>query len=182
MAVNGKESQYRITSWLYQSGLTPTRDNASAGWSRCRSCISKCRETMGPWYIMLGDEAREASKSSYSPYSNFPVGAAVYLSTGEIYTGCNVENAAYGSTICAERNAIFQAVATEGPAITIEVVAVYTPTPEPVPPCGACRQVINEFGPDALVLCVCDGHGTLEINMRDLLPYAFGPKNLEEKQ
>lgn len=128
---------------------------------------------------LLTFAAREASKNSYSPYSHFPVGAAVLLEDGTVFAGCNVENAAYGSTICAERNAIFQAVAKNGPDITIVAVAVYTPTPVPVPPCGACRQVINEFGPDARVLSVCDSYESLEINIRDLLPRAFGPHNLE---
>ena len=75
--------------------------------------------------------------------------------------GCNVENASYGLTICAERNAIFQAVAKGGGPLVIRAVVVFTPTPEPTAPCGACRQVINEFGPDAEILSVCDGPATI---------------------
>ena len=81
---------------------------------------------------------------------------------GEIFAGCNVENASYGLTICAERNAIFQAVAQRlERRWSIRAVVVFTPTPEPTAPCGACRQVINEFGPDAEVISVCDGPATI---------------------
>ncbi len=91
--------------------------------------------------------------------------------------GANVENASFGLTICAERNAIFQAIA-QG-ARRIEVVVVYTPTPAPAPPCGACRQVIHEFGPDALVVC-CTDDATAErrYTLTELLPGAFGPDHL----
>ena len=120
--------------------------------------------------------AKEAGKLAYCPYSKFRVGAAVLTASGEIYFGCNVENASYGLTICAERNAIFQA-ASRGQR-EIVAVAVYTPTTEPTAPCGACRQVINEFGPDALILSVCDGPGTFRAKLSALLPQAFGPQNL----
>ena len=72
-----------------------------------------------------------------------------------------MENASYGLTICAERNAVFQAVAQCQARLVIRAVMVYTPTPEPTAPCGACRQVINEFGPDAEILSICDGPGTI---------------------
>jgi len=117
--------------------------------------------------------AIEAAKRAYCPYSNFPVGAAILTPEGEIFAGCNVENASYGLTICAERNAVFQAVA-DG-ARRIEAIAIYTPTAAPTFPCGACRQVLTEFGPDAEVLSFCDGPGVFRRNLEDLLPEAFGP-------
>lgn len=121
-------------------------------------------------------EAQAASRRAYCPYSGFSVGAAVLTDTGEIVAGCNVENASYGLTVCAERNAIFQAVARGSRGIV--AVAVYTPTDSPTAPCGACRQVIFEFGPDALIVSACDGPETLRWSMDDLLPRAFGPKDL----
>ena len=120
--------------------------------------------------------ARAASARAYCPYSKFPVGAAVLTGSGETFSGCNVENASYGLTICAERNAIFQAVAKG--KTTIVAVVVYTPTTIPSAPCGACRQVTNEFGPDAEIVCVCDGPGILRTTLGHLLPDAFGPRNL----
>ena len=124
----------------------------------------------------LEKAARRAAEASYSPYSKFPVGAAILTDTGKIYTGCNVENASYGLCNCAERTAIFTAVAAG--ARSIRAVAVYTPTATVTSPCGACRQVINEFGPDALVISVCDAADRIETTLDQLLPSAFGPKNL----
>ncbi len=120
--------------------------------------------------------AKGASANAYCPYSKFRVGAVVLTTSGEVYTGCNVENASYGLTICAERNAIFRAVASGGKSIA--AVVIYTPTDAPAAPCGACRQVINEFGPDALVISACDSPHILKMKLFDLLPDAFGPKNL----
>jgi cytidine deaminase len=122
--------------------------------------------------------ARQAAGQAYCPYSRFRVGAAVLTDRGEIFSGCNVENASYGLTICAERNAIFQAVARSQAPVVIRAVVVFTPTDLPTAPCGACRQVINEFGPDAYVLSVCDGEEVNEIRLSELLPRAFGPANL----
>ncbi len=122
--------------------------------------------------------AREAAASAYCPYSRFRVGAAVLTDSGQNYSGCNVENASYGLTICAERNAVFQAVSRNLTPLVIRMVVVYTPTPEPAAPCGACRQVINEFGPDAQVLSVCDGPEVIALRLSELLPAAFGPSNL----
>lgn len=124
----------------------------------------------------LTDAARRASERAYCPYSEFPVGAAVLTEDGTVVRGCNVENASYGLTICAERNAIFQAVARGHTRVV--AVAIYTPTPTPSAPCGACRQVINEFGPDAEIVSVCDGPDVLHRPLSELLPDAFGPKNL----
>ena len=120
--------------------------------------------------------AREASRHAYCPYSGFRVGAALLTGSGEIISGCNVENVSFGLTICAERNAVFQAVARGLSAF--RAIVVYTPTPTPAAPCGACRQVLNEFSPDTEVVCLCDGPGVLRMTVRELLPAAFGPKDL----
>ena len=119
----------------------------------------------------LAEAAKEASARAYCPYSRFPVGCAVMTGEGAIASGCNVENASFGLTSCAERNAIFRAIA-DG-ATSIVAVLVYTPTPAPVTPCGACRQVIAEFGGNARVRATCDGAETLEYTLRDLLPDSF---------
>ena len=118
-------------------------------------------------------QARAAMKSAYAPYSHFQVGAAILLSDGRIFTGCNVENASYGLTICAERNAIFQSIARG--SRKVRAVVIYTPTTEPTAPCGACRQVINEFGTDAEVICVCDSEKRARWTLTQLLTNAFGP-------
>ena len=124
----------------------------------------------------LEKAARAAAKASYSPYSKFRVGAAVLAGSGKIYSGTNVENASYGLCNCAERTAIFTAAAA-GERV-VQAVAVYTPTRTATAPCGACRQVINEFGPTALVISVCNSTGRLETTLDRLLPSAFGPKAL----
>jgi len=120
--------------------------------------------------------AKEASRFAYCPYSSFPVGAALLGADGQVYTGCNVENASYGLTLCAERNAV--AAMVRGGARAMSIVVVYTPTPRPTSPCGACRQVLNELAPDARVVCVCDGAEQLDTTGATLLPHAFGPENL----
>jgi cytidine deaminase len=124
----------------------------------------------------LTKAAKAASERAYCPYSKFRVGAALLTRDGHLYSGCNVENASYGLTICAERNTIFRAVA-EG-MVAVSALLVYTPTEKPAAPCGACRQVLNEFGPSIEVRCVCDGIERIETTINDLLPGAFGPKNL----
>src|SRR5919202_1071488 len=97
--------------------------------------------------------ARDVMRKAHAPYSRFYVGAAVLTESGNVYTGCNVENASYGLTICAERNAIFAAVAAEsGPKMKLRAVAVANAADVACSPCGACRQVILEFGPEALVI------------------------------
>lgn len=120
--------------------------------------------------------ARAAARASYSPYSKFRVGSAILTASGRVYSGCNVENASYGLCNCAERTAIFSAVAAGERAV--RAVAVYTPTPAPTLPCGACRQVIHEFGPEALVISVCDSAQRIERPLARLLPGAFGPEDL----
>ena len=124
----------------------------------------------------LEKAARIAASRAYAPYSKFPVGAAVLAGSGKVYSGCNVENASFGLCNCAERTAIFTAV-TAGES-EVKAVAVFTPTPLPTAPCGACRQVINEFGPDALVISVCDSKNRIETRLTALLPGAFGPGDL----
>ena len=124
----------------------------------------------------LTARAKAVSSQAYAPYSRFAVGAAVLARDGRIHVGCNVENASYGLTICAERSAVFRAVA-EG-SVDIIAVAVYTPTTTPTAPCGACRQVLFEFGPNAEVISVCDGPDMLRATTSNLLPLAFGPADL----
>ena len=124
----------------------------------------------------LEQAARAAAKASYSPYSKFRVGTAVLAGSGRIYSGCNVENASYGLCNCAERTAIFTAVASG--ERQLRAVAVFTPTPTPTMPCGACRQVINEFGSQAIVISVCNSTRRIETTLPALLSEAFGPENL----
>jgi cytidine deaminase len=122
--------------------------------------------------------ARQAAGRAYAPYSQFQVGAAVLTASGRIYAGCNVENASYGLTNCAERTAIFNAVAAGERKLRLQCVVVYTPTKIATAPCGACRQVINEFGPKARVLSFCDSDETMDVSIETLLPDAFGPADL----
>jgi len=129
------------------------------------------RNTTEVEWCALADAAKAASANAHCPYSRFPVGAAVLAFDGSIAAGCNVENASYGLTICAERNAIFSAIASGARAIV--ALALYTPTPQPVTPCGACRQVLAEFGQNALVRCACDGPDVLTFTLDALLPQRF---------
>lgn len=121
-------------------------------------------------------KARSVSENAYCPYSKFRVGAAILAGEGQIFSGCNVENASYSMSMCAERNAIFQMVAHG--IRELHAVVIYTPTQTPTAPCGACRQVIHEFGADALVVSVCDGPDILRKRLPELLPDAFGPHNV----
>ena len=124
----------------------------------------------------LAGAAMKAMNHSYAPYSKFKVGAAVITKSGRIFTGTNVENASYGLTVCAERVAIFKAV-SEGDA-EIERIAVVSSSGEMTFPCGACRQVINEFNRHAIVV-TANSFGETERNkMETLLPNAFGPDDL----
>jgi len=121
--------------------------------------------------------AREAQGNAYAPYSKFQVGAAVLLENGEIHTGCNVENASYGLTNCAERTAIFSAVAKLGGGkVKIVAVAVVNSHDAPCSPCGACRQVIAEFGPRA-ILWYQGRDSIVESTMERLLPDCFSLRN-----
>jgi cytidine deaminase len=127
----------------------------------------------------LEEAARRAADASYAPYSRFPVGAAVLAGDGRIYRGGNIENASFGLSCCAERVAIFAAVAAGNRSIA--ALAIYTPTSEATPPCGACRQVLFEFGPEAGVVCLCDGERRIETTAAKLLPRAFGPRDLRRE-
>ncbi|MEJ1971508.1 MAG: cytidine deaminase [Lacunisphaera sp.] len=120
--------------------------------------------------------AKTAAARAYAPYSKFHVGAAVLTNSGKIFAGCNVENASYGLCNCAERTAIFSAVAAR--ERKLQCVVVYTPTPTATAPCGACRQVIHEFGPTARVISFCAGRDRIDTTIGALLPAAFGPSNL----
>lgn len=124
--------------------------------------------------------AREAARQSYSPYSGFPVGAALRFADGTVVTGTNVENASYGLALCAEAVAVGKAMA-DGVRGGLIAVAVTGPAAEPITPCGRCRQVLNELaqlgGTDPEVLCV----GATEVRrvpLSELLPHAFGPASL----
>ena len=116
--------------------------------------------------------AQKVMKKAHAPYSNFRVGAAILLANGKIFSGCNVENASYGMTNCAERTAIFSAVAKFGPKIEIRAIAVANDHGVACSPCGACRQVIYEFGPDAVVFFQ-GARGPKQAHITELLPEGF---------
>lgn len=116
--------------------------------------------------------AARVMKNAHVPYSNFRVGAAILLTNGKIFAGCNVENASYGMTNCAERTAIFSAVAEMGPKIEIRAVVVTNDHGAPCSPCGACRQVIYEFGPDATIFFL-GASGPKQAHITELLPEGF---------
>ncbi len=125
-------------------------------------------------------QAESAAERAYVPYSHFPVGAAALAPDGSVYTGANIENASYPLTCCAERVAIFQAVMAGQSAIV--AIAVWAEKSRGVTPCGACRQVLNEWGSESgdmvVVLEGRDGPDLLALS--DLLPRAFGPRDLDE--
>ena len=129
----------------------------------------------------LLDTAIRAMQSAYAPYSHFHVGAALLTESGEVYTGCNIENAAYSCTVCAERTAFFSAVRDGHRKFTkIAVVggmngeiSSFTYT------CGVCRQVMQEFCDDGFILVFTDGKEVRELTLGELLPYSFSPANLD---
>jgi len=122
----------------------------------------------------LLEEAKKARERAYAPYSRFQVGAALRAASGKVYRGCNVENASFGLTVCAERVALQTAVA-EGERVFV-AVAIDAGTPAPTPPCGACRQVLAEFGVDLRVVLAGDPPKVMPLS--DLLPMSFGPEDL----
>jgi cytidine deaminase len=124
----------------------------------------------------LRQRAISASKHAYCPYSHFQVGAAVLTESGAIFSGCNVENASLGMTICAERNAIFQAIAAGRRKLL--AIVIYTPTARPALSCGACRQVICEFDRQVPIYSFCDGPEHLSTTIAELLPLPFRADNL----
>ncbi|HUS88214.1 MAG TPA: cytidine deaminase [Desulfosporosinus sp.] len=123
--------------------------------------------------LELINQAQAAYRQAYVPYSHYPVGSAVLFSSGKIYSGCNVENASYGLTVCAERNAIFQAVA-QGER-ELQGIAIAVPTEGFPSPCGACRQVIREFAVDCSVILINGTGQTRLTSLKKLLPESFGP-------
>jgi cytidine deaminase len=125
--------------------------------------------------------ARAARQRAYVPYSHFHVGAAVLTADGDVFEGANVENASYGLTMCAERTAIGTMVAS-GVRSEIIAVAVVADGQDAVTPCGACRQVIFEFGPQAMIYGSGDGGRPLVERIDVLLPHGFGPKRLAQGQ
>jgi cytidine deaminase len=127
-------------------------------------------------YEQLIAAAKQARENAHAPFSNFRVGAAVHATSGRIFGGCNVENATYGLTICAERVAIFKAI-SEGER-GFDAVAVVTDTETLTPPCGACRQIIWEFC-GAVPVVLSNLKGRVEVlQMRDLFPKPFDSSNL----
>jgi cytidine deaminase len=125
----------------------------------------------------LVEAARRASRNAYVPYSRFQVGAAVLCSSGKVYTGCNIENASYGGTICAERVALTKAI-SEGER-QFERVVVVGPNSSPTSPCGICRQFMAEFGLDVPVTMVGESGESITMTVRELLPDAFTPEALK---
>lgn len=115
---------------------------------------------------------------SYVPYSKFPVGAALLCADGTVFTGCNVENSAYGSTICAERTALVKAV-SEGHRDDFVALAVVGNSADYCWPCGACRQMLYEFAPGLRLLVANREHNYVTLSLEELLPHGFGPKALE---
>jgi len=118
----------------------------------------------------LIERAKKARENAYAPYSKFKVGAAILTEDGEVYTGVNVENASFGLTVCAERVALFKAV-SDGKR-SFKAIAVVADTEEPVPPCGACRQVLSEFGDMEVIMANLKGDVKIA-RLRDLLPDSF---------
>ena len=125
-------------------------------------------------------EAIEAMKKSYSPYSKFAVGAAILTKDGRVFHGTNIENASYGLAMCAERNAIFNAYCNGVNYEEIEALAIVANSPEPVSPCGSCRQVIYELCPVDTKIYLANTNGDfIETNIESLLPYAFKADDMD---
>jgi cytidine deaminase len=127
----------------------------------------------------LIEAAKEARSRAYAPYSRFRVGAALLASDGRIYTGCNVENASFGLSLCAERNAVARAVADGRRQFS--AIAIYAGTDQPVSPCGACRQVLAEFNPRMMVIMASRGGAFRAVGLERLLPRSFGRKQMKNK-
>jgi cytidine deaminase len=129
--------------------------------------------------LTLVNAAKEGFENAYAPYSNFHVGAAALTANGKVVKGCNVENASYGLTVCAERNCLAQGVISGEKSFS--AIVIYTNQEKLTPPCGACRQVIVEFlAPDALVMAVNHNNDKQQWTVNELLPDAFTPKDLLE--
>lgn len=126
----------------------------------------------------LVKRAFEMHRFSYVPYSHFPVGAALLAGDGRVFTGCNVENAAYGSTVCAERTALLKAV-SEGCREGWTAIAIAGQGADFCWPCGACRQMLYEFAPDLRVLAARGDGQYAKARLSELLPHGFGPRSLK---
>ncbi|HLQ84341.1 MAG TPA: cytidine deaminase [Pseudogracilibacillus sp.] len=123
-------------------------------------------------FEMLFKVANEAKENAYAPYSNFKVGAALLSKTGKIYSGCNIENASYSLTCCAERVAIFKAI-SQGET-EFDTFIITSNTKAPIAPCGACRQVMNEFFDENVTIVLTNQtNKRKELSIKQLLPYAF---------
>ena len=131
-----------------------------------------------PDFTALIEAARTAGTLAYAPYSHFPVGAAVLTASGRIFQGCNLENAAYPLTMCAERVALFSAYAAG--ERTIVALAIMTPTATFASPCGACRQVMVELAPQSQVILLNRAGEQQRTTPHALLPHGFGPAQLDE--
>jgi cytidine deaminase len=131
-------------------------------------------EALDPDSVMQA--ARDAAMRAYAPYSNFHVGAAILTGGRTIHQGANVENASYGLSMCAERNAVAMMAATDPEDREIELVAVFSPNASPCFPCGACRQVLREFGCKEVL--VQTGRGLQRYPFDQILPNSFGPEDL----
>ena len=125
----------------------------------------------------LCQKAVDMLKMAYAPYSNFPVGAALECEDGTVFTGCNIENASYSPSNCAERTAVFKAV-SEG-CRKFTRIAIAAATEQFCPPCGVCRQVLQEFAPELEVILVNNKGETMELTLKELLPYCFDSGNLK---
>jgi cytidine deaminase len=121
----------------------------------------------------LRDAAASVSLHAYAPYSGFKVGAALLLESGEVVTGANVENASYGLTMCAERSAIFRAVARQGPELRVVAIAIANRNGVASAPCGACRQVLSEFMSGTGLVLFPGAHGEEERRFDELMPFVF---------
>jgi cytidine deaminase len=124
----------------------------------------------------LIEQANQVREHAYAPYSNFRVGAALLAKSGRVYTGCNIENAAYSPTMCAERVALGAAIAAGEPIGGFSVIAVVGGLPGPTSPCGVCRQVLSELAPGVIVVMASDpekGQERLALTVEELLPHSF---------
>lgn len=134
-------------------------------------------------FVTLVQAALDARKSAYAPYSKYAVGAALYTDSGKLYTGCNIENASYGATNCAERTAIFKAVSCGERRITAIAIAGGMLGQEPADfayPCGICRQVMQEFGGSSLKVIVAKSTEEYRIfTLNELLPFGFGGESIK---
>lgn len=129
-------------------------------------------------YTALVDAAKKAKRHAHAPYSNFRVGAAVLTKSGEIITGCNIENSSYSLTMCAERTAIFKAMSESKTAFT--ALAIVSDDPELITPCGACRQVILDLAGNIDIILTTKNGNIKILKMNKLLPYPFTGRSLEQ--